>query len=264
MALDSKIRPLPVYIALDVDTYEEAVAVVNALGDDAMYYKVGLQLFSAAGRSIVEWLRAKGKSVFLDLKFHDIPQTVEKAVRQAAMLGVQLCTVHSLAGREALVRAVGAAQEYGAASATKDDQMGILAVTLLTSIEDKTACEIGLAKKSIAEHVRSLALLAQAAGAHGVVCSAAELQEIKRACPQLRALVPGIRPAGADRHDQARVATPSDAARWGADYLVVGRAVTTATDRRAAYLDILRELADAGYYERCGGMRHDDQRNHCH
>lgn len=240
-------RALPLYIALDVDTLHEVDRLVQLLGDDATHYKVGLQLYSAMGRAAVDTLHAHGKRVFLDLKFHDIPNTVEQAVRQAAQLGVALCTVHALAGREALRRAVTAAHEGSANASGQGAATGILAVTLLTSVDEQTAHDIGLTADALSSHVVRLAALADQAGVHGVVCSAAELWAVKTACPQLRALVPGIRPEGAARNDQMRVATPVQAAQLGADYLVIGRPITAAPDPRAALAAIRSELRAFGY-----------------
>lgn len=234
----------PVFVALDFATATQANRLVAELGPEATHYKVGLQLYLAAGRPFVESLIKDGKQVFLDLKFHDIPNTVEQAVVEAAKLGVSLCTVHALAGSVALRRSTEAARRVHAQQGDTQGGhgLGILAVTMLTSVDQQTASEMGLTPGSLTEHVLRLARLAAATDAHGVVCAAAELVELKRACPGLRALVPGIRPHATSVDDQARVATPRTAARLGADYLVVGRPITQASDPRAAFLAICAEL----------------------
>jgi len=231
-------RP-PVFVALDVSSAEQAQGLVDQLGEQATHYKVGLQLYLAAGRPFVESLLAQGKRIFLDLKFHDIPNTVEHAVEQVARLGVDLCTVHALAGSEALGRAVAAADRVtGGTSAP----MEILAVTLLTSVNQAAATAMGFSGEPLEQVIDRLAALAALSGAHGIVCSAHEVARQKRACPGLRALVPGIRPSGSDADDQARTASPSEALRQGADYLVIGRPITASPDPAATLAAIFRDL----------------------
>lgn len=231
-------RP-PVFVALDVNSAGQAQALVDQLGEQATHYKVGLQLYLAAGRPFVESLLAQGKRIFLDLKFHDIPNTVEHAVEQAAQLGVDLCTVHALAGAEALRRAVAAADRVTGGTSPR---MGILAVTLLTSVNQSAANAMGFTGEPLEQVIDRLAALAAESGAHGIVCSAHEVVRQKRAWPALRALVPGIRPLGSESADQARTASPSEALRQGADYLVIGRPITGAPDPALALAAILREL----------------------
>lgn len=231
----------PIFVALDVPSAAQADQIVNVLGDAGTHYKVGLQLFLAAGRPYVESLLQRGKRIFLDLKFHDIPNTVGKAVEEAAKLGVDLCTVHSLAGSEALRRAVEAAARYSGEGNAKD-AMGVLAVTLLTSVTPATTAEIGMRSAPVVELVQQLTHVAERTGARGVVCAASELAALKLAHPGLRALVPGIRPAGAESHDQARVATPGEAVRLGADYLVIGRPIIEAPDSQETLLSIRNEV----------------------
>ena len=223
----------PVYVALDVPEADDARRIVALLGGDATHYKVGLELYLAAGGAFVEELAGLGKSVFLDLKFCDIPNTVAAAVRQAARLGADLLTVHATGGGEMLRAAVEAAGEVRTSA-------GVLVVTALTSLGAGDLAEMGFASASVAEHVLRLAGMAQQAGAHGVVCSAHESAALRSAFPALARLVPGIRPQGASAGDQVRMATPEDAVQAGADYLVVGRPVTRAPDPLFA----LRALQD--------------------
>ncbi len=228
------VRP-PVYVALDVPTRDGALRLVRALGDRATHYKVGLELYLAAGGPLVEELAGLGKRVFLDLKFCDIPNTVGAAARQAARLGVDLFTVHAMGGAAMLRAAVEAAEEV-------NESTRALAVTALTSLRDDDLAAIGFRPAPVTEHVMRLAGLAHEAGAHGVVCSADEAAALRAAFPGLARLVPGIRPAGAQAGDQARVATPRAAVRAGADYLVVGRPVTRAADPAAALRAIWSEI----------------------
>ncbi|MDQ8154444.1 MAG: orotidine-5'-phosphate decarboxylase [Gemmatimonadota bacterium] len=226
-------HPVPI-VALDVPTMTAARALVDTLGDSADFYKVGLQLYTAEGPRVVEWLRGAGKRVFLDLKLHDIPNTVRGAAQSAASLGVQLLTVHGVGG-EPMVRAA----VEGAGSAT-----GILAVTVLTSM---TRSDLERARghdvESVAAEVLRLAGLAAQAGAHGIVCAGSEVPVIRAAhADVLRTLVPGIRLGGTPAHDQARVMTPREAAEAGAGYVVIGRTVTAAEDPPAAMRAVLAEL----------------------
>lgn len=233
-------RPLPQpIVALDVASMAEARAVVLRLGERADFYKVGLQLFAAEGPTVVQWLREEGKRVFLDLKLHDIPNTVGRAAVSARRLGATLLTVHGLGGREMIRAAV----EGGG------DATGMLIVTLLTSMDTATASDaLGRRLPSVEGEVLRLAGVARSEGAHGVVCGGAEAAAVCASPGRpLRVLVPGIRSAGSAPHDQSRVATPAEAARAGATYVVFGRAVTQAADMVDAYDRFVRELAeDAG------------------
>ena len=225
--------PVPI-VALDVASLDEARALVNALGPRAAAYKVGLQLFTAEGPRAVGWLRDEGKRVFLDLKLHDIPSTVARAAEGARRLGASLLTVHGLGGRMMVRAAVDAA----------GDETGVLVVTVLTSLDlAAVSAAVGRPLESVREEVLRLAATARAEGAHGVVCAAAECAAVRNAHgDHLRPLVPGIRPAGADVGDQARVATAAEAARAGAAFVVVGRAITGAADPAAAFDRVLAEL----------------------
>ncbi len=218
-------------VALDVPDAESARALARRLSGHVGMLKVGSQLFTAAGPGLVRELVAQGQRVFLDLKFHDIPNTVAGAVESAARLGVSLLDVHGLGGR-AMIEA--AARARGGA--------GLLAITILTSHDQATLAEIGLAG-STADSVRRLARLAQEGGANGVVCSPQEAALVREACGSGFLIVtPGIRPAGAALGDQARVATPATALQAGADYLVVGRPITAAADPAAAADAIVAEM----------------------
>lgn len=223
-----------VIVALDYPSADEALAMVEQLGQPATFYKVGLELYTRGGPSVVESLAALGKRVFLDLKLHDIPNTVAGAVRSASELGVDLLTVHT-AGGPAMLEA--------AAEASGPD-MRILGVTLLTSLTP-TDLEVvwGREIRSIREEVGRLTDLAVACELDGVVASALEVSWIRNRVEQDFLMVtPAIRPTGANRGDQRRVATPADAVSAGSDYLVVGRPVTQADDPVAALAALLAEL----------------------
>ncbi|MBX9927721.1 MAG: orotidine-5'-phosphate decarboxylase [Gemmatimonadaceae bacterium] len=222
-------------VALDVPTLADAQALVTRLGASADFYKVGLELFTAEGPPVVRWLRAAGKRVFLDLKLHDIPNTVRGAAASAARLDVQLLTVHG-GGGEVMVRAA----VDGAGERT-----GILAVTVLTSFDAAAlAAASGRADIAVPGEVMRLAGIARAAAAHGIVCSGEEVAAVRAAHGDaLAPLVPGIRFADGDAHDQRRVVTPAEGQRRGARYLILGRAVTGASDPAAAMARVHEELA---------------------
>jgi orotidine-5'-phosphate decarboxylase len=224
-------------VALDVPQKDAAHALVERLSGHVGLFKVGSQAFTAAGPELVREIVARGERVFLDLKFHDIPNTVAGAVASAARLGASLATVHGLGGRAMLEAAVGALPAMG----TK-----LLAITILTSHDEDTLGEIGV-NGSVVESVRRLALLAKESGVDGVVASPHEVAMIREACGrELLIVTPGIRPAGAAAGDQARAATPATALAAGADYLVVGRPITEAPDPAAAADAIVREMERAG------------------
>jgi orotidine-5'-phosphate decarboxylase len=213
--------------------------MARRLLDLAGMFKIGKQLFTAEGPKAVEAIAKLGTQVFLDLKLHDIPNTVAGAVRVAGSLrGVRLVNVHALGGFEMMRAAARAAK----ASSTKPK---VLAVTLLTSMNAREARRLGIAGP-MERRVVALAKLAQRAGLDGVVASPLEIRAIRRACgPRFLIVTPGVRPAASSRGDQARIATPGEAIRAGADYLVVGRPITSARDPRAAAQRILDEMAQA-------------------
>jgi orotidine-5'-phosphate decarboxylase len=221
-------------IALDVPSLDAAKSLVDRLGPQADYVKVGLELFTAEGPRVVEYLRGAGKRVFLDLKLHDIPNTVRGAARSAASMGASLLTVHGYGG----AAMVGAAVE-GAGSET-----GILVVTVLTSF-DAASLGVALGREApeMGGEVLRLSQLADVAGAHGIVCSGHEVRAARASYPRLKPLVPGIRLAGGASHDQARITTPEKAAEDGAAYLVLGRAVTEAVEPAQVLAGILGTLA---------------------
>ena len=226
-----------VIVALAMASAGEALAMVDRLGDLGDFYKVGLELYTRAGPAVVEELIARERRVFLDLKLHDIPNTVAGAVRASCDLGVDLLTVHGAGGPTMLEAARSAAS----------DRLRLLAVTVLTSLTpDEMSMVGGREIGSVRDEVGRLAELARDAGMHGVVASALEASWIRgRVGERFLIVTPGIRPAGTDRGDQTRVATPADAVRAGADYLVVGRAVTKADDPVAALAAVLDEVQGA-------------------
>ena len=226
--------PVPI-VALDVPDVERALALVDRLGVSCGFYKVGGELFTAVGPSVVASLREAGKRVFLDLKFHDIPNTVRAAARSAATSGASLITVHAIGG----VPMIQAAVEGAGA------ECGVLGVTVLTSLdEDALSAATGRTVTSVSDEVSRLARLVLDAGAHGVVCSGHEVERINAENGgRLATLVPGIRLSGDAAHDQSRVVTPADAVRVGATYIVLGRTVTAAADPAAAMQRVLDELS---------------------
>ncbi len=226
--------PQPI-VALDVPSLADARALVDKLGAGADFYKVGLQLFTAEGPRVVEWLHGEGKRVFLDLKLHDIPSTVSKAAASAMRMKVALLTIHGLGG-EAMVRAA-------VDGAGKDT--GVLVVTVLTSMDAAAAgAALGRPLDSVSGEVLRLAAVAAAAGAHGVVCAGTECAAVRGEFGErLSPLVPGIRTASVGGDDQSRVVTPEEAAAAGAAYVVIGRAVTAAGDPRSAFDGVLTRLA---------------------
>ncbi|HEV2129910.1 MAG TPA: orotidine-5'-phosphate decarboxylase [Longimicrobiaceae bacterium] len=230
-------------MALDVADTRQALALAERL-PAAEWVKVGLQLFAAAGPSIVRELRERDRRVFLDLKLHDIPNTVAGAVEAAAALEVDLLTLHASGGAAMLQAARAAAEVRGG-------RLQLLAVTLLTSLsEGEVAGLWGRSYVSIAEEVVRLAELAAAAGMHGVVASVGEARQVRSRCgPDLWVLTPGIRLPGDAPGDQARVATPAEAARAGADYLVIGRSVTAAADPMAAFDRVLASISGSDPHE---------------
>jgi len=225
-------------VALDVPGATQAGQFVRAIGQGATTYKIGHQLFAAAGPQLVRDLVASGHKVFLDLKFHDIPNTVGSAVRSAAELGVSMLTVHASGGS----RMLRAAAEAAAQSATRPL---VLAVTVLTSLSDSDLGEIGISGTVLSEVLR-LGALARGAGCGGLVASAQEARELRHELGEGFAIVtPGVRPAGAAIGDQARVVTPRQAIAAGASYVVVGRPILEAPDPAQVAREILAEIEAA-------------------
>jgi orotidine-5'-phosphate decarboxylase len=225
-------------VALDVPDAASALALVGQLEKSCHWFKVGLELFISAGPAVIEPLVARGHSVFLDLKLHDIPNTVAGAVRSGAALGVKMMTVHA-AGGPAMLAAARAALDG------VPDPPELLAVTVLTSMDQAQMNAAGLGR-SPAEQVELLAQMGMDAGIRGFVCSPQEVARLRAlAGPEGMLVVPGIRPAGAAVADQKRIATPAEALQQGASYLVVGRPITQAPDPAEAAEAILQEMAAA-------------------
>ena len=221
-------------VALDFPDAERAMTLVQQLDEKCRFYKVGSELFTASGADIIQWLRDTGCDVFLDLKFHDIPNTVAGAMRNVSKMGVRLATVHASGGSKMMDAAVEAAGET----------CGVLAVTILTSLDDAQLGEAwGRERVDVENEVLRLAELARSSGVHGIVCSGQEAQAVySRHGSALKLLIPGIRLPGDPAGDQARVVTPQQAALAGATYLVLGRAVTAAKDPRAAMSAVTASL----------------------
>jgi len=225
-----------IIVALDVATLSEVDAVLKQLGDAVGFYKIGLELFSAEGPEVVRRVKGAGKQVFLDLKLHDIPRTVERAVTSGAALGVDLMTIHASGGK-AMIRAAHDAAASCGASAPK-----ILAVTALTSLDQDDLTDLGIVRP-LAEQVAALGSLAVGNGADGIVCSPREVRAMRALLgPKALLVTPGVRPAGAAVGDQKRVATPAEAVRDGSTHLVVGRPILDAADPQAAARAILAEI----------------------
>ena len=223
-------------VALDVPTAHAAGEIVRELGDFVSFYKVGLQLFTAEGPTFVRELTASGHKVFLDLKLHDIPNTVASAVKSVSSLGIDLLTIHGNGGSQMMRAAVEAA-----ASVSKRPR--ILAVTVLTSFTEQELASTGI-HGGVADQVSRMAALAVEAGCDGVVASALELPLLRRQMgDEPVILIPGVRPKGSAAGDQARTAEPGEAITAGATYLVVGRPITASTNRRAAAEEIQKEIS---------------------
>ncbi len=226
-------RPIPI-IALDFPSADLALEMVDRLGDACNFYKVGGELFTAAGPQVVQTLRALGNEVFLDLKLHDIPKTVRGAARSAAGIGAKLLTVHASGGKEMIAAAV-----EGAGS-----RCGILGVTILTSL-DAATLRSAWGRKTLEVYGEVLRLAGDCAdeGAHGVVCSGQEASKIgAKYGDKLKLLVPGIRAAGGKLDDQKRAVTAAEAAKAGANYIVLGRMITEAKDPRSELQAVMRSI----------------------
>ena len=222
----------PVIIALDVESSEQARGIVSALGPSASFYKVGLELYAAAGMSFVDELLGAGKEVFLDLKFYDIGEQVKRAVAAVARRGVRFLTVH--AASSSVMRA--------AVEGKQSSSLQLLGVTVLTSFDQSDIADLGYSC-SPEELVQMRARKAVAAGVDGLVCSPVEVAAVRALVGPAKILVtPGVRSAGSAAGDQKRVATPAQAMRDGADYLVIGRQVTRAEDPRRMMEQILEEI----------------------
>ena len=221
-----------IIVALDFPSQAKALALVSALSDSVSIYKIGLQLYTAAGPAIVQAVAATGAKIFLDLKLHDIPNTVAKAVTVAGDLGAAMLTVH-LSGGSAMLQA---------AVESKPPQLSLLGVTVLTSATEETLTETGV-DAALADQVMRLADLGKKAGCEGLITSPREVGALRqRLGPDILLVCPGVRPEWAAADDQKRFATPREAVEAGADYLVIGRPITAAADPRGAVDRIVAEL----------------------
>ena len=228
-----------IIIALDVKGKDEALALVSQL-KDAEVFKVGMELFTAEGPAIFRKMKVLRKKIFLDLKFHDIPNTVAGAVRSGARHGVQMMTLHASGGEEMMARSAEAAADE--AEKQKLDKPLLLAVTVLTSIKGEDLQEIGMPPDPPAQVLR-LARLARKAGMDGVICSPLEIGLIKGEFGSgFLVVTPGIRPTWSESHDQKRIMTPNEAFESGADYIVIGRPITGASSPQEAFLRIVADL----------------------
>lgn len=229
----------PVVVALDYDNRDQALAFVDRINPRDCRLKVGKEMFTLFGPQLVRDLHQRGFDVFLDLKFHDIPNTTAKAVAAAAELGVWMVNVHASGGARMMSAAKDALQPFG-----KDAPL-LIAVTVLTSMESADLADIGITV-SPAEQAERLARLTQHCGLDGVVCSAQEALRFKQQLGEsFRLVTPGIRPVGSDAGDQRRIMTPQQALQAGVDYMVIGRPITKAADPARALGDILASLTEA-------------------
>ncbi len=229
-----------VIVALDFDSREKALKLVREVGDFISHYKVGLELFSREGIEIVRELSNQGKKVFLDLKYHDIPNTVKSAAKVAVESGVWMYNVHALGGYDFLRHIAEFNREYA-------DKLGLnrpllIAVTILTSMSDEDLKSVGI-PSAVEDEVLRLSELARKAGLDGVVCSAKEVRTIKENLGEdFLTVTPGIRPVWASKDDQKRITTPKEAKKIGTDYIVIGRPITRAENPRSAAERILEEI----------------------
>jgi len=222
----------PIIIALDVESADDARTLVRRIGKNANFYKVGMELYAAAGMTVVRELLDQGKEVFLDLKFYDIPETVKRAVAQVARTGVRFLTIHAV---PSVMRA--------AVEGKGDSRLQLLGVTVLTSIGPEELREMGH-ECSAADLVAARTRQARNAGVEGVVCSPLEAAAVRAiGGPELIIVTPGVRSAGAAKGDQKRVATPAEAIQAGANYVVIGRQVTRAADPAGEAARVLEEMA---------------------
>ncbi len=233
-----------IIVALDVSSKEQALTLIRQL-EGVEIFKVGLKLFTAEGPSLLKDIKMLGKKIFLDLKLHDIPNTVAEAVRAAVRHGIEMLTLHSSGGREMMERASDSAEAE--AEKCGVDKPILLAVTVLTSLKAEDLHDIGIPSDALPQVLR-LARLAHRAGMEGVVCSPHEIETVKKEIGKdFLVVVPGIRPSSAAADDQKRILTPSLAFEKGADYLVIGRPIIEAPSPQEAFLRIVAELNQAGH-----------------
>ena len=224
----------PIIVALDVESAEEARALVRSLGGRVTFYKVGMELYASAGIAVVRELVEQGLDVFLDLKFYDIPETVRRAVAQVSRMGVRFLTIHAV---PSVMRA--------AVEGRGDSALKLLGVTVLTSFGPEDLADLGYTCPA-SELVATRARQAKEARVDGIVCSPLEVAAVREIVgPGMALVTPGVRSAGSAKGDQKRVATPAEAVRNGADYLVIGRQITRAADPAAEASRVLEEIASA-------------------
>jgi orotidine-5'-phosphate decarboxylase len=222
-----------IIVALDLPSVDEARKLISVLGDDVSWYKIGLQLFSLGGPAFLQEVKESGAKIFLDLKFHDIPNTVRSAVESSCTLGADMLTIHLCGGTEMCQAAV---EGRGTSSTV------LLGVTVLTSQTEATLFEIGI-HRSLTQQVLSLATLAKATGVTGLIASPLELEPLRNKFGKdLVIVTPGVRPTWSTAGDQKRFTTPADALKLGADYLVIGRPITASPDPKSAFSRIASEL----------------------
>lgn len=237
---DSRLTTNPIICALDTQDVEEATEIATQVRPHVGAVKLGLEFFTANGAAGVTQITKLGVPVFLDLKFHDIPNTVAKAIAATAGMNMFMMTVHTSGGRAMLRSAIDASDRV--AQMTGKERPLVIGVTLLTSLDQDDISILGF-QSTLQDQVLRLADLAQSAGLDGVVCSPFEIKAIRKACgTDLTLVVPGIRPQGADQGDQKRTMTPREALKAGADYLVIGRPITDAMNRADAAVDIAASL----------------------
>lgn len=230
----------PIIVALDVPKANEALELAEELGPFVGAFKIGKQLFVSEGPDVVRKLKAKGAQIFLDLKFHDIPNTVAKAVQSAIDMGVDMLTVHTFGGSEMLVAAENASNEK--AKILGIDSPLILGVTVLTSMDDANLEELGIQEGTQGQVVR-LAKLAASSGLRGLVCSPQEIKLLREELgDEIQLITPGIRAVSNPADDQKRTMSPAEAIKFGASWLVIGRPITLAANPRAAAIDILNSI----------------------
>jgi len=230
-----------IIVALDVPDLESAIALVDKL-ESVSFWKVGLELFTSVGPQVLEFLKSREKRIFLDLKFHDIPNTVAGACRSASRYGVDLLTIHATAGRDALKAATEAAQTGAAQAGVQPPKL--IAITLLTSISARQLAFDLKIPLELPEFALEMALMAKESGLDGAVCSPQEVAQLRQTCGNEFLLVcPGVRPTWAEKGDQKRSLTPAQALLAGADYLVIGRPITAAAEPELAWKRISDELS---------------------
>ena len=222
-----------IIVALDLPSVDEARRLISTLGADVSWYKIGLQLFALGGPPFVQEVKKSGAKIFLDLKFHDIPNTVRSAVESSCFLGIDMLTIHLCGGSEMCQAAV---QGRGTSSTL------LLGVTVLTSHSEATLSEVGI-QRSLTQQVLSLAALARTTGITGLIASPLELEPLRNEFGRDFVIVtPGVRPNWSSAGDQKRFTTPAEAVKLGADYLVIGRPITADPDPKAAFSRIASEL----------------------